>query len=470
VWTFDGTKTLRNGVWMGGGAGSEYLYFNGTVHVITTGGVFKWNDGWSYAAASVTAITGSSSGNTGTNTGSSGGSGTPQTSANGTRGKQVVDAAGAVWTLDGTKTLRNGVWVGGGNASEYLYVNASVYAVTTGGAFKWNDGWSFAGPDVAAILALASGTGSTSAASQPAAPTVKKPTVSMDFSGNGKSSVLWRNKSAGQNAIWSVDSASVTRTPIAGASAKWGVVGSADFNADAKADILWRDTEGNVAIWLMDGTNLMGGAIVANVPLTWTVAGVGDFNGDGKADVLWRTSTGTVALWLMDNFTITARIDVGTVSQAWTVVGVADLNNDGKADIVWRNLDGTVVNWLMNGATITQIVQTGLVSAAWSIVGVADFNGDGKADLLWRNATTGQNIVWHMDGGKQVGSGQFLPVMNDAKWIVVGTGDYNGDGKADILWRHSQSGGNALWTMNGAAATTLTLPAMTDPAWTVAKP
>jgi hypothetical protein len=456
-------------MWMGGGAGSEYLYFNGAVHVVTSGGVFKWNDGWSYAGANVAAITGSSSGSSGTNAGSSGGSGTSQTSANGTRGKQVIDAAGVVWTLDGTKTLRNGVWVGGGNASEYLYVNGSVYAVTTGGAFKWNDGWSFAGSDVAAILALASGSAGASGANQPPAPTVQKAAVAMDFSGDGKSRILWRNNSAGQNAIWSVDSLGVTRTAVTGASAKWSIVGSGDFNADGKADILWRDTEGNVAIWLMDGTSLVSGAIVANAPMTWTVAGVGDFDGDGKADVLWRTSAGTVAVWLMDSVTIAARANLVTVPKTSTVAGIGDLNKDGKADVVWRNADGSVVTWLMDGAAITQ-VQTATVSAAWSIVGVADFNGDGKADLLWRNITTGQNIVWHMDAGKQVGSGLFVPVMNDAKWTVVGTGDYNGDGKADILWRHSQSGQSALWTMNGAAATTLTLPAMPDLGWSVAKP
>jgi hypothetical protein len=35
-----------------------------------------------------------------------------------------------------------------------------------------------------------------------------------------------------------------------------------------------------------------------------------------------------------------------------------------------------------------------------------------------------------------------------ANWNVAQTGDYNGDGKSDILWR--DGGGNvALWLMNG---------------------
>jgi FG-GAP repeat len=33
-------------------------------------------------------------------------------------------------------------------------------------------------------------------------------------------------------------------------------------------------------------------------------------------------------------------------------------------------------------------------------------------------------------------------------WVVVGTGDFNGDGKSDILWRNS-NGDLGIWLMNG---------------------
>jgi hypothetical protein len=33
-------------------------------------------------------------------------------------------------------------------------------------------------------------------------------------------------------------------------------------------------------------------------------------------------------------------------------------------------------------------------------------------------------------------------------WDIVGTGDYNNDDRADILWRHD-SGSVAMWEMNG---------------------
>ena len=88
------------------------------------------------------------------------------------------------------------------------------------------------------------------------------------------------------------------------------------------------------------------------------------------------------------------------------------------------------------------MITSGKLATAWSIVAVADFNGDGKADLLWRNNTTGANTLWHMDGGNQAAT-VALERIADTKWKVVGTGDYDGDGKADILWRNSRTGNNA---------------------------
>ncbi len=40
----------------------------------------------------------------------------------------------------------------------------------------------------------------------------------------------------------------------------------------------------------------------------------------------------------------------------------------------------------------------------WSIAGVGDFNGDGKSDILWRH-TSGVNYVWYMNGVTPIGWG-----------------------------------------------------------------
>ena len=36
------------------------------------------------------------------------------------------------------------------------------------------------------------------------------------------------------------------------------------------------------------------------------------------------------------------------------------------------------------------------VGLPWSIVGSNDFNSDGKTDVLWHNAATGETQIWYM--------------------------------------------------------------------------
>ena len=40
----------------------------------------------------------------------------------------------------------------------------------------------------------------------------------------------------------------------------------------------------------------------------------------------------------------------------------------------------------------------GTVPTAWSIADTGDFDGDGKGDILWRNTSTGQVAIWFMNG------------------------------------------------------------------------
>jgi hypothetical protein len=38
------------------------------------------------------------------------------------------------------------------------------------------------------------------------------------------------------------------------------------------------------------------------------------------------------------------------------------------------------------------------------MVGTGEFNGDGKRDILWQNNTTGQRTIWLMNGTTLIGN------------------------------------------------------------------
>jgi len=83
--------------------------------------------------------------------------------------------------------------------------------------------------------------------------------------------------------------------------------------------------------------------------------------------------------------------------------------------------------------------------SAWSIVGSGDFTGDGKADVLWENQSTGVVGVW-VTGGGWLGFG--VAPLNSG-WTIAGVGDFTGDRKADVLWQNSSTGVVGVWITSG---------------------
>jgi Ca2+-binding RTX toxin-like protein len=199
-----------------------------------------------------------------------------------------------------------------------------------------------------------------------------------------------------------------------------------------------------------------------------------DFNGDGKSDILWRNDYGGVALWQMDGATVTSGnlTSVPDLAASWKAAGTGDFNGDGKSDILWRNndgsTDGSIAVWAMNGATVTSsnLTSTPKLNNSWTTAGTGDYNGDGKSDILWRNAN-GAIAVWTMDGATVTSSSLTSTSSLDSSWKVAGNSDFDGDGKADILWRNDD-GSVALWQMNGSGITAATAVAQVATDWKIA--
>jgi Tol biopolymer transport system component len=75
-----------------------------------------------------------------------------------------------------------------------------------------------------------------------------------------------------------------------------------------------------------------------------------------------------------------------------------------------------------------------------------DFDGDGKSDILWQD-NSGQASVWQMNAANVLSTAPVGPNPGTS-WHVKGAGDFNGDIRSDILWQND-NGQAAVWLMDG---------------------
>ena len=76
-----------------------------------------------------------------------------------------------------------------------------------------------------------------------------------------------------------------------------------------------------------------------------------------------------------------------------------------------------------------------------------DFNGDGKDDVLLRHAS-GSWSYYPMDGRRRGQGAGGADLVRDRNWLFAGIGDFNGDGNDDVLLRHVD-GRWRIFAMNG---------------------
>jgi RHS repeat-associated protein len=308
-----------------------------------------------------------------------------------------------------------------------------------------------------------------------------------DVNGDGKSDLYLHATLAGQydRMALSTGAGFATNPWSWTASEDWSGYSAilGDFDGDGKSDLLVVGTD--AATWRQSKRmGLSTGSGFNTSPWTWewTIEGtielycgrpklrLGDFNGDGKDDFVeylgenvctWPGGAETAGGGVTVSLSTGSGFTVGTWEIPWDAevqplaeptghafsrVFTGDFNGDGKTDLLFIPAKNPHSNYgigYTNGPRIA--LSTGRSFQKWSSpelmrdwreydVHVADFNGDGRADLYLHGAKDSGFMDWMaLSTGRDFAYWTWQQAASSwSPWEVV-LGDYNGDGKADLL-------------------------------------
>ncbi len=258
-------------------------------------------------------------------------------------------------------------------------------------------------------------------------------------------------------------------------------LGALDFRGSGKSDLVFQnivqtDGFGDVFIWdnFVPGTE----HLLRSVKRTWDVQAVGDLDGDGFGDLVWRyitpdtPDTGVSYIWFTDGKGVKQVRKRGGAPLDWKLLGAADINNDGAADMLYINPVNQIRVLMATPSRTCANLNAGSIPAGFVALKAADFTGKGRADILVRNATNGQAGLISLDArgltlpapianpddpnasctpSSLVVGNTFIALPDtDPTWQFFASGDFNGDGVMDIVFR-KPDGTLVLWLMSSSA-------------------
>lgn len=226
-----------------------------------------------------------------------------------------------------------------------------------------------------------------------------------------------------------------------------------DFNKDGKVDVVVGNFSGSLQILNGAGGGNFAPAVSSPIVASVMAVGVGDFNRDGKLDLAVAGTHTTDGVYVLlgngdGTFSAPAIFPAGVSPSS---IAIADLNHDGVLDLVLgnyiSNAQGIVSVLLGSGDGTFASPLSFAVGKHTTSVAVGDFNADGKPDIVATNFLSGGVTVLLGNG-----DGTFQPAVSYRSGSgprSVAIADMNGDGKLDLIVANSRTDKVSVLIGNG---------------------
>jgi VCBS repeat-containing protein len=213
------------------------------------------------------------------------------------------------------------------------------------------------------------------------------------------------------------------------------------------------------------------GTLALNADGSFTYAPNADYTGSDSftyvaSDGSANSNTATVNITVSAVNDAPVAVDDSAATDAAVAITIAVLANDGDPDgdtlsvvsvlqgangSVMKNADNTVTYAPAAGFAGTDsfgyTVSDGQGGSADAIVTVVVDPVTQRADILWRHAETGNAVLWLMNGFEREASESIGEAST--VWRIRGRADLDGDTGTDVLWRNTSTGNILVWLMDG---------------------
>jgi len=199
-------------------------------------------------------------------------------------------------------------------------------------------------------------------------------------------------------------------------------------------------------IYMLDSPEDLFPGVLAYLGLTPDSKRVEDLNKAG--DALFRVRG-------LPGSGFSAPIRIGSGWNAFNLLEAAgDYDYDGVPDLLARDASGRLFVYPFNRDQ-TFKARIGVGAGGWqgmlSVTGAGAFNGDANGDVIALRASDHALVFYRGDGPNPLQDAVVLRTRQNDLAQTLGVGDYNGDGRADLMAR-ATDGRLWLYPGNGAGA------------------